>query len=106
MEAAINALKYEYTNSIITRITPGTINQLISLSLSCSYHMHTYPHTLHAHMHTYTCTYTHLLCKKEVSMLSLYVPYTCSCGVYSTSMCESASSVCVWLLVRINFMSP
>ena len=23
MEAAINALKYEYTNSIITRITPG-----------------------------------------------------------------------------------
>lgn len=27
MEAAINALKYEYTNSIITRITPGTIDR-------------------------------------------------------------------------------
>ena len=30
MEAAVNALKYEYTNSIITRITPG----VVSLSFS------------------------------------------------------------------------
>ena len=28
MEAAINALKYEYTNSIITRITPGTCTNM------------------------------------------------------------------------------
>ena len=30
MEAAINALKHDYTNSIITRITPGTPTHTIS----------------------------------------------------------------------------
>ena len=30
MEAAVNALKHDYTNSIITRITPGTPTHTIS----------------------------------------------------------------------------
>ena len=45
MEAAINALKYEYTNSIITRITPGIKSLSLSLSLLCIPHacVHTHP---------------------------------------------------------------
>lgn len=40
MEAAVNALKYEYTNSIIARITPGmydciSFSQLSPIRLNC-----------------------------------------------------------------------
>ena len=44
MEAAINALKYEYTNSIITRITPGIYEISLSFSLIATSCMHVYSH--------------------------------------------------------------
>ena len=45
MEAAVDALKYEYTNSIITRITPG-VKAVCYVCMYAHTHTHTQMHPL------------------------------------------------------------